>query len=140
MSLSRKTPLSRGSFSPLKRSPMPKMSAKRKVEVREYSKLVKRLLFERPLCELWLAENGWKQTQFGPELWFYEKLSEGNMVDCGGVAHLELMGAPHSAECHHRLKRGRNYLNYDSFMALSTENHKRVEDNKRWARANGFLA
>lgn len=52
----------------------------------------------------------------------------------------ELCNSKPSTQCHHRNGRNsKNYLDETTFMALCAGCHERIENNKSWARANGYL-
>ena len=112
------------------------ISARRKRELQEYSRLRKEFLAERPICEVWLRENGFDSyvAEVG-DLPHY--LRDG----CAYPAeHLLAIGAPASTDCHHSKKRGKHYLDVSSWMAVSREAHQRIHDNPKWAREQGYLA
>jgi hypothetical protein len=44
-----------------------------------------------------------------------------------------------SKECHHKAKRGINYLNVSTWAALCHACHRKVHENPSWARENGLL-
>ncbi len=44
-----------------------------------------------------------------------------------------------SIECHHkRGKIGKNYLDVSTFLAVSREAHRKIEDNPEWAKEMGY--
>lgn len=129
--LLRKTPLARGN-SQLKRTPLRRVSTTRAAELRLYSLRRKRFLAENPVCEVFLILGGWKKI--GPAKW---------TTILGEPADLNALlagGCPASTQVHHKNKRRRAMLlNEDFWMAVSRENHERIENNKSWAREKGFL-
>jgi len=44
-----------------------------------------------------------------------------------------------ATECHHAGRRGKNYLNTDTFVSTCDNCHKFTEANPIWARENGWL-
>lgn len=139
--LLRKTPLARGN-SQLKRTPLRRVSKTRASELRRYSEQRKRFLAEHPVCEVWLAENGWRWRTYNAELGaLYERTyAPYYLVDSNAVYFLRHKGAPAATEVHHRAKRRRAMLLNESFwLAVSRENHERIENHKSWAREKGFL-
>jgi hypothetical protein len=120
---------------PLRRTPIRRVSKKRQRDMREYARLRKEFLEENPVDQIWLAEHGFKMTR-DPMTGWYETVHG----ICYSVNELlSDLRAPHATEVHHRAKRGKNYLNVSTWLALGRENHERVEQNKSWARAQGFL-
>ena len=123
--------------------PSPRIKAvshKRKKELRQYAVLRKQLLAERPICECWLAENGWKKT---PDSFIYFKAIQ--ILPCGHILYrsaydLLSSGAPRSTQCHHTKGRGKYLLDYSTFMAVSDYWHKWIEDHKYQAIAKGWLS
>ena len=108
---------------PLKRkTPMKRVSKRRQAESKEYMRLREAFLKEHDICQLWLAEHGLRESDFGDRIRSFS------------------MGCPRSTEVHHKNGRnGLNYLDTSTWMALSHEAHMRIENNKSWARANGYL-
>lgn len=105
MSLTRRTPLQRGKH-PLKRTPIRRVSSKRARENRIYSAKRKAFLEAHPLCQRWLADNGWSELGQG----FYHKPGWGPESDLS----LEGIGAPRSTEVHHKAGRLRRKPPLDS--------------------------
>lgn len=117
---------------PLRRSkPIRKVSLKRARQLREYSARRTYYLREHPICEVWLKENGWRQTD--------EIFSKGPI--CASYNGLiTIWSAPTATEIHHTNKRRGAMLNDERYwLAVCRENHERIENDKAWARANGFL-
>jgi hypothetical protein len=84
-------------------------------------------LLRHPYCQVWLAEHG---------------LAEAGVVRDGGRARLgsDWVAAPLSTEIHHRNKRrGEDLLDQRHWLAVSREAHRRIESDKAWARARGYL-
>lgn len=131
--IQRRTPLKR-SKSQLKRTPIRRVSKKRAKELRQYSKERAEYLAENPVCEVWLKENGWIKESAGVYI----------IAGCLGgfiamARDLLEAGAPHSDQVHHKSKRRGAMLNDKRFfLAVCDQNHKRIEANLSWARANGF--
>lgn len=51
----------------------------------------------------------------------------------------QVCGKRKSTDCHHKSKRGKNYLNVETFMAVCRSCHDRIHANPKWARENGLL-
>lgn len=87
---------------------------------------VKEFLLRHPYCQVWLAEH---------------KLSEGAVQN--GLVQLadgSVARPPLATEVHHRNKRrGSDLLDQAEWLAVSREAHERIEGNKTWARAKGYL-
>lgn len=116
----------------VRRTPLKRVSAKRAKEGRIYAERRKLFLAAHPWCQIWLAENGVEEK---------DVLRHGiAYVRHPILTHISTPEqAPRSTEIHHRLKRGKNYLNEASWMAVSREMHEKVEQNKSWARQRGYL-
>jgi hypothetical protein len=121
----RRTAMKRSALSPLKRTKLRPMSPKRQKESREYARLRKLFLAERPHCELFLSLEDKEDAE-----------SCALVVKIWGRRHT----VPRASEVHHKEKRGKNYLNVSTWAALSPEGHRYVEDHKTWARETGWLA
>lgn len=140
--LKRRTPLRRGA-SPLKRSRLRAVSKKRAGQFREYSEKRKAYLIANPVCEVWLRLNNWRRSRTGllGAAW-YERASNGGVefAEVSATILLQNFRAPASTEIHHTNKRRGEMLNDESYwLAVCRENHERIENNKSWARENGFL-
>lgn len=126
--------------SPLLRSkPIRKVSAKRAKQLREYSARRIYFLRENPICQVWLHENGWARHDSGI---YTKKVTD--QIHTQKTA-LDLLGDPHffapaATEVHHVAKRRGEMLNDErNWLAVCRHNHERIEQNKSWARANGYL-
>ena len=122
----------------LRRSkPIRKVSLKRARQLREYSARRIYFLREHPVCQVWLRENGWSQDIEHSHLWSRGFPAESVMT----LKALLMNGAPAATEIHHRAKRRGEMLNDErNWLAVCRHNHERIEQNKSWARANGYLA
>lgn len=133
--LARKTPLKR-TASKLKRTPLRRVSKKRSKELMTYAKRRASFLIGHPICEVWCKENGW--TWLG----YVGRAIYGNQNGRQVPAEVLSMNfdAPTAMEIHHKAKRRGAMLNDESqWLAVCRANHERIENNKSWARANGFL-
>lgn len=115
--------------------PLRKMSKRRQAESKEY--MHKRAIFlaEHPVCQLWCAENGWTQVGgvYAQGIGEHERFRSAQEL-------IIRYGAPESSEVHHKNGRnGKNYLDEKTWMACCTAGHRKIEANKSWARANGYL-
>lgn len=110
--------LTRSQPTPKKRKRIPAMSAKRKKEAAIYSKKRKAFLEARPYCmAFWLIV---RHTKLMPMMGFYGT-------------------APASEEIHHVAKRGKNYLDESTWLAVCRWSHNWIEANKSTARKLGLL-
>lgn len=122
-----------GKNKPKPRTRLRSKSKKMRERDKIYIKLRAKLLKERPICECWLQENGWQK--FGDDK--YRRCGGGCMAY--DSAHLLHIGALPSESCHHKAGRGRYYLDYETFMAVSNYWHRWLEDHKDEARAKGWI-
>ncbi len=131
------------------RRPLPRVTKKRAKQLREYSKEIEVFLFLNPICGVWLKENGWakgaapreykREHSLFPRTKAVPELSHWNWSSATADALL-YVGALPSEEVHHIAKRRGAMLNEQKYwLAVSKKNHERIEQNKSWARANGFL-
>lgn len=103
---------------PLRRSPLSRVSKKRRKEMAVYSRQRKAFLEAHPWCQVWLSEHkaDLKAILLNPDL------------------------APRSCDIHHtRGRTGTNYLDESTWMAVSREAHIWIHDHPREARAKGYL-
>lgn len=113
---------------------MRRVSPKRARQNRRYRYLNEVYLSEHTVCDLWCAEHGWKWV--APHI-YQDLKGAGSAYD---DALFQSLGAPASVLIHHKNKRRGERLNDTSeWMALSQAAHDRIEGNKSWARANGYL-
>ncbi len=106
---------------PKPKRPLPRVTKKRAKQNREYRAKVKAFLAIHPVCQVWMKENSVTETT-------------------QTVFALILAGAPEATQVHHMNKRrGAMLLDERYWLAVSDESHERIEQNKSWARANGFL-
>ena len=111
------------------------MSARRRKELAEYAIARRRFLNEHPICQVWLRENGLKRTLNGMYVYDF-----GHAVVPITLHDLVSMGARVSTEIHHIGKRrGRALLDETKWLAVCRQNHRRIEENKGWAREHGYL-
>lgn len=96
------------------------MSKKRATQILTYLTERKAFLKANPVCQVWLKENRRQSSA-----------TNGDLIACR---------APIATEIHHIAKRRGAALNDTSkWLAVCRENHERIEQNKVWARANGYL-
>lgn len=123
----------------MKRTPLKRktrlrpMSDKRRVQSREYSTLREQFLFAHPVCQFWCWMNGYEEKDG-----LYWRKADANKVKLSGNDMLSL-GAEMSCDIHHKAKRGANYLNTETWMAVSRGAHEYIHNRPSWARENGFL-
>ena len=113
--------LKRKPAGPKPKKRLPRMSARRKVESREYTEKRKAFLKAHPLCQAW------------PVI-----VSHAPPETLGDLPPLHA-AAPLSVEIHHRCKRGKNYLDESTWLAVSRFSHRWIEDHKKEARKLGLL-
>ena len=123
------------------RKPLRRVAKKRAKHLREYSARVKVWLIEHPVCEVWCRENGWQWASYSELLGArYTRISAPYYLIDFCAKSLFANGAPSATQCHHMNKRrGVRLLDESYWLAVCDENHKRIENNKAWARANGYL-
>lgn len=113
--------------------PLRRVSKKRAKQLREYAKLRIDYLAAHPICEVWLRLNGWQEIHIA----VWSRVGGGPHVF---AEELFRVGAPRAIEIHHMNKRrAAMILNTSYWLAVSRENHERIENNKAWARREGFL-
>lgn len=124
---------------PRRSKPIRKVSTKRARQLREYSARRIYFLRENPICQVWLRENGWAlirpgiYTRMVRPFTFVQKTATDLLDD----PHFN---APLATEVHHVAKRRGAMLNDERhWLAVCRHNHERIEQNKSWARANGYL-
>jgi len=134
--LKRSTPLKRTAS--LKRSgPLRRVSKKRAAQNRIYGKKRAAFFEAHPICQVWLKEEGWTEHKNNSATKKY--LDEIRKI-CPIVALSICENAPLATEIHHVNKRRGEMLNDERFwLAVCSANHRRIEDNKSWARERGFL-
>lgn len=119
--------------SPLRRTPLRRVSKKRAQQLREYSAARKVFLAAHPICEVWCAENGFE--------WFDDRQYESAIGTVLTPEELVMeWRAPAAVECHHKAGRtGPNFLDQSTWLAVSQEAHRRIHDRPGQARAKGWL-
>lgn len=88
---------------------------------RIYAKLRKKFLEDHPICQHWLAENGWTEHRpdgSGKSVHYTHphKILPGHVRSPWEMAERE--GAPYSEEIHHKRGRGKYYLDTSTWMAV----------------------
>ena len=128
----RRTPLQRGT-----RGLRP-VSAKRARLNKIYSALRKKFLEEHPLCQHWLAENGWEQSeQFGVVV--FSNNTHGFGVPYTPHAMVLHFAAPMSCDIHHRRGRGKYLLDVSTWMAVSREGHDAIHRDPKTSYEKGYM-
>lgn len=130
------TPLRRGG--PLKRKTrLRPVSGRRESEVRAYAIARRQYLAAHPICEVWCREHNFAWA--GDAIYQYRAAG---VIPRDYITANELhqIGAPHATEVHHMDKRrGARLLDESQWLAVCRANHERIESNKAWARASGWL-
>lgn len=122
---------------PIKRyTPIRRVSTKRARQLRQYSTARKAFLVAHPYCQVWLKEHGFTESE--------ALAGKGSVslvrIDVG-VTTRALVVVPIAEEVHHvRKRRGAALLDETHWLAVSVEMHNKIERNKSWARARGYLA
>lgn len=113
--------LNRKRSGPKPKKRLPVMSAKRRRESREYSAKRKDFLARHPYCEgwrkivMWMIDNDHEALETAP-------------LDC-----------PRSTDVHHGHRRGVNYLNEATWLAVSRWGHEWIHHHPKAARELGLL-
>ena len=114
----------------MNRAPLRRISARRLEETSLYQYRRAQFLLAHPYCQVWLAEHG---------------VDEATAIRDLGIVRLDgpsnpAMVVPLSTEIHHQNKRrGVDLLEPRFWLAVSRDAHRRIEENKAWARAQGYL-
>ena len=114
--------LDRGSAPKKPRKRIPKVTAKRAKANREYAKRRKAFLLANTHCEAWHAIIQWMYKH--DEKAYYTSPQF----------------RPVSDDLHHRCKRGKNFLNEETWMSVSRWAHNWIHAHPKEARALGLLA
>lgn len=111
----------------MNRTPLRRISARRLEETRWYHYRRRQFLLAHPYCQVWLAEHGIAED--------VAQRQRGRVQFDGAI-----VSVPLATEIHHQNKRrGVDLLEQRYWMAVSRDAHERIEGNKAWARAQGFL-
>lgn len=111
----------------IRRTPLRRVSKKRKQAMVEYRRRRLAFLSAHPYCQVWLMENGIKESD----------ARTGGYIKDGGFW---VIPVPASTEIHHTKKPKATYLNDEStWLAVCREMHDKIEMNKSWAREKGYL-
>lgn len=112
----------------MKRTRLNRISPRRLLETNLYQYRIRQFLLLHPYCQVWLAENN---------------ILESDAIQAGGVVVLAngpRVSVPLSTQVHHKDKRrGADLLDQSHWLAVSAAYHRRIEDNKDWARIHGYL-
>lgn len=111
---------------PLKRCRVKRVSSKRAKQVKSYTALRKKILKERPYCEIWLKLAGLKKSDVDNEGCIFTGSS--------------YMFVPLSVEIHHPAGRiGKKLIDEKNCMAVSREMHVWAHAHPSEARTLGLL-
>jgi hypothetical protein len=114
-------------YTPLKRTPLRRISKKRAKESRIYTQKRKVFLKAHPWCQVALQEAG------NPFVVWSDPCPEGHFLH-GNVK------IGRSTEIHHKAGRtGTNYLDESTWLAVCRQSHERIHNNPSWARERGYL-
>lgn len=104
------------------------ISAKRRKERKIYMEKRAAFLDEHPVCQAAIKILGLDEALVRNGDGYY-------------YANGKLNRLPRSVEIHHvKGRHNGNYLNTDSWLAISREMHEAIHRNPKWARENGLLA
>lgn len=118
----------------IRRTPLRRVSKKRKAALVEYYARRKIFLVLHPYCQVWLAENGFKESDI------FQITGRGGVVARKDGFRCQEYSVPRSSEIHHTKKPKATYLNDETtWLAVSREMHDKIEQNKSWAREKGYL-
>lgn len=124
--IKRKTPIKRTGI--LRRTPIKRVSSKRQKEMKIYTAKREEFLKRHPYCMVTLELLGLASKDV--ETW------DGYYRDVWGVTRR----APLATDIHHcHGRRGKNYLDETTWLAVCREQHQRIHQNPSWAREMGFL-
>ena len=111
----------------MKRTPMNRVSSKRRKQRAQYTQQAEAYLIAHPFDQIWIARNGLEES-------LVIEVS-GYVIVAGRLCH-----CPRSDQVHHRNKRdGERLTDERWWMATAFESHQFVEANKNWARQHGYL-
>jgi hypothetical protein len=135
------------SSKPLKRTKLKAVSAKRRKEMAQYAILRDGFMKSHPMDGAWLILNGYSDEEIKDiQAVAVIALWEGRNPPAIPARKYDLMAlhmlpqyCPRSEDCHHKLKRGKNYLNVDSWLAVGRQIHQKIHDAPGWARSVGLL-
>lgn len=109
------------------RSALRRVSGRRLEETWLYRYRRREFLGAHPYCQIWLAEHQVAEA---------DAILQGGRVPVRGAT----VSIPLSTQIHHTNKRrGTDLLDVRHWLAVSADAHRRIETNKAWARAQGFL-
>ena len=109
------------------RSRLRPVSARRLHETWLYQYRRKQFFAVHPYCQVFLAEHGIDEA---------EAIRQRGCVLLNGTP----VTIPLATELHHRNKRrGADLLDQSEWLAVSGEAHRRIEEQKDWARLAGYL-
>ncbi len=112
----------------IRRTPLKRVSKKRKQAMVEYRRRRLAFLARHPWCQVYLSEIGNREENVNQDGRVINNL-ENIFVFC-----------PMSTEIHHTKKPKATYLNDEStWLAVCREMHDKIENNKSWAREKGYL-
>ena len=122
-----------------RKTPIRRRSKKRAAQHVQYAIARRHYLFVHPICEVWCKENNWHHAgldeRMGPM--YARNPNDGPKVIASTLIN---DGAPVATEIHHCNKRhGPRLLVEVDWLAVCRANHERIENNKAWARREGFL-
>ena len=112
----------------MKRTPLRRVSDKRRKEMAIYAEKRKAFLTAHPWCMGTMKIWGVTEDDVDMET--------GHVYGRGDI----LLKLPRATDVHHVKKRGKYYLDESSWMAVSRTVHTAVHERPGWARREGLLA
>ena len=110
------------------RKPLRRVSPKRTRINERYLELRSRFLQLHPYCQIWLSENGYKESDV-----------QDGMVVGGSSCTKFFIEVPESEEIHHIKFRGKYFLDTSTWLAVCPGLHRKIHANPAWAYEKGYL-
>lgn len=124
-----------------RRTPLKRVSDKRRIEAQFYSIKRRHFLAKFFLCQVDMRELGYDETI--PPQRLNGMIAVVHLVSrsCGYpvICWVPEGHIQRSQDVHHTRRRGRYYLEESTWRAVSRKNHDRIERNPSWARKVGWL-
>jgi hypothetical protein len=118
-----------------RRTGIRRVSSRRARELRIYRRAVYVFLLAHPFCQVYLKENNLSEAEAIANKGCHFVRRQGD-----GLTWIEALDIPFATQVHHMNKRrGARLLDESEWLAVCKAAHDRIEGNKSWARAAGFL-
>lgn len=126
---------------PIRRTRLKRVSDRRREEMKEYAAKRRAFLAKFFLCQVELKERGFDWTV--PPQDKGDRILIAHMISrsYGEIVWVDVSPTSftRSRDVHHMARRGANYLNEETWLAVSRRNHDRIEREPSWARKHGYL-